>query len=77
MTPSGGEGAQKKMMYIMPVVITFIVMNMASGLTLYWLVSNLLQLGQQYIINEKVHKKMKEEQSKRKATKRKKGAKNK
>lgn len=76
MTPSGGEGAQKKMMYIMPVVITFIVMNMASGLTLYWFVSNLLQLGQQYIINEKVHKKAKEEQSKRKATKRKKGIKN-
>jgi len=77
MTPSGGEGAQKKMMYIMPVVITFIVMNMASGLTLYWFVSNLLQLGQQHIINEKVHKKMKEEQRNKKATKKKKGARSK
>jgi len=76
MSPSGGtEGAQKKMMYIMPVVIVFFVMNLPSGLTLYWFVSNLLQLGQQHFINKRIYSKKKEEDRQRKASKRKKGGK--
>ncbi len=72
MTPSGGDAAQKKMMYIMPVFMTFIVINFASGLTLYWFVSNLLQVGQQKIINNRIHSQKKEEERLRKANKRKK-----
>lgn len=76
MSPSGGtEGAQKKMMYIMPVVIVFFVMNLPSGLTLYWFVSNLLQLGQQHFINKRIYSKKKEEDRQRKVSKRKKGGK--
>lgn len=77
MSPSGAEGAQKKMMYIMPVVITFFVMSLPSGLTLYWFASNLLQIGQQHIINKKIFQKKKDEEKMRKVQKRKKGVKGK
>ncbi len=75
MTPSTGEGMQKKMMYIMPVVITIFVANLPSGLTLYWAVSNVLQLGQQKFINRTIHARKKEEERQLKSLKRKKGAK--
>ena len=76
MSPSSGtEGAQKKMMYIMPVVIVFFVMNLPSGLTLYWFISNLLQMGQQHFINKRIYSKKKEEERQRKSEKRKKGGK--
>jgi YidC/Oxa1 family membrane protein insertase len=76
MSPSTGtEGVQKKMMYIMPVVIVFFVMNLPSGLTLYWFISNLLQMGQQHIINKRIYSKKKEEDRQRKSSKRKKGGK--
>lgn len=75
MTPSSGEGAQKKMMYIMPVVITIFVANLPSGLTLYWAVSNVLQLGQQHIINKQIYTRKKEEDRQQKTLKRKKGIK--
>lgn len=75
MSPSGAEGAQKKMMYIMPVIITFFVMSLPSGLTLYWFASNILQIGQQHIINKRIFLKKKEEERMKKVQKRKKGAK--
>lgn len=51
MTPSGGDPTQKKMMLIMPVVFTYLFLSFPSGLVLYWLVSNLLSIGQQLITN--------------------------
>jgi YidC/Oxa1 family membrane protein insertase len=75
MSPSGAEGSQKKMMYIMPVIITFFVMSLPSALTLYWFASNILQIGQQFIINKKIFSEKKEEEKMRKAQKRKKGVK--
>jgi len=42
---------QQRMMLIMPVMFTVFFMNLPSGLTLYWFVSNLLQIGQQVLIN--------------------------
>ena len=71
MTPSSGDAMNKKVMYLMPVFFTFIVLSLPSGLTLYWFVSNLLQMGQQHIINQKVHKAKKAEQQVRKKEKRK------
>jgi YidC/Oxa1 family membrane protein insertase len=35
----------------MPVVFTFLFLSFPSGLVLYWLVSNLLQISQQVIEN--------------------------
>lgn len=71
MTPSSGDAMNKKVMYLMPIFFTFIVLNLPSGLTLYWFIANLLQMGQQHIINQKVHAARKEEQSERKKEKRK------
>jgi YidC/Oxa1 family membrane protein insertase len=54
MTPSPGDPTQAKMMMIMPIVFTVIFINFSSGLVLYWLVSNILSLAQQYYTQKKV-----------------------
>jgi YidC/Oxa1 family membrane protein insertase len=77
MTPSGGDETQKKLMYIMPFVMTIMFASFPSGLNLYWCFSNLLQIAQQKFINEKIHKEKKEEIREIKILKRKKGAKEK
>lgn len=48
------DPTQRRMMYMMPVVFTFFMLNMPSGLVLYWLVNNLLAIGQQYLVNRQV-----------------------
>jgi YidC/Oxa1 family membrane protein insertase len=51
MTPTVGDPAQAKIMLIMPVMFTFMFLSFPSGLVLYWLVTNVLSIGQQYYIN--------------------------
>ncbi|MFA7381930.1 MAG: membrane protein insertase YidC [Desulfurivibrionaceae bacterium] len=51
MTPATGDPTQQKVMMFMPVIFTFMFLNFASGLVLYWFVNNLLSIGQQYIVN--------------------------
>ena len=53
---SGGsaEQTQKMMSITMPLLIGFMSFSLPSGLTLYWLVSTLLGIGQQYLINRKM-----------------------
>lgn len=52
MTPMAGmDPMQQKMMMIMPVVFSFIMINLPSGLTVYIFLSTLLGIGQQLIIN--------------------------
>jgi len=52
MTPTtSADPMQQRMMMLMPVVFTFMFINFPAGLTLYWLVNNLLTIGQQYMIN--------------------------
>lgn len=48
MTPSAGDPQQQRIMMIMPVMFTFMFINFPSGLTLYWLVNNVLTIAQQY-----------------------------
>jgi YidC/Oxa1 family membrane protein insertase len=50
MTPTPGDPAQAKMMMLLPIVFTFLFINFPSGLVLYWLVSNILSIAQQYRI---------------------------
>jgi YidC/Oxa1 family membrane protein insertase len=38
-------------MMFMPVMFTFMFLWAPSGLVLYWLVSNLFAIGQQYVTN--------------------------
>ena len=53
MSPTTGDPRQEKMMLMMPVVFTVFFINFPSGLVLYWLVNNILSIGQQYYINKK------------------------
>ncbi len=45
---------QKMMMYMMPIFMTFLFMRFASGLTLYWLIFNILTLVHQELIKKKL-----------------------
>ncbi len=51
MTPSPADPTQAKIMMFLPVIFTFMFLNFASGLVLYWFINNLLSIGQQYLIN--------------------------
>ncbi len=52
MTPTPVDSTQAKIMMFLPVIFTFMFLNFASGLVLYWLVNNLLSIAQQYMINK-------------------------
>lgn len=52
MTPSQADPVQQKMMMIMPVVFTGMFLWAPSGLVVYWFVSNLLAIGQQFATNK-------------------------
>jgi YidC/Oxa1 family membrane protein insertase len=52
-----GNSQMKMMLYAMPVVFFFVLYNMPSGLTVYWIMSNVLTLFQQLIINKYMAKK--------------------
>jgi len=56
MTPSSMDPRQAKMMLLMPIIFTFMFLNFASGLVLYWLVNNVLSIIQQFYINRKLSK---------------------
>ncbi len=47
------DPAQEKMMYLMPIIFTFIFWNFPSGLVLYWLINNILSLSEQYYLMKK------------------------
>jgi YidC/Oxa1 family membrane protein insertase len=51
MPSTGVDPAQQKMMMFMPVMFTFMFLWAPSGLAIYWLVSNVWQIGQQYVTN--------------------------
>jgi YidC/Oxa1 family membrane protein insertase len=53
MTLSTTDPTQKQMMYIMPVMFTFIFLKMPSGLVLYWLTQSLLTWGFQVLLLKK------------------------
>ena len=50
MTPTSVDPAQQKIMMLMPIVFTFMFLSFPAGLVLYWLVNNVLSIGQQYFI---------------------------
>jgi YidC/Oxa1 family membrane protein insertase len=65
MTPTSADPTQQRMMLIMPVIMTIFFMNFQSGLVLYWLTNNVLQIGQQYIMNRIMKKKKREAHGKK------------
>jgi YidC/Oxa1 family membrane protein insertase len=52
LTPTTADPIQKKVQYVMPVVLTLaIFISAPAGLALYWMVGNLVGIAQQYVIN--------------------------
>jgi len=45
---------QQRMMMFMPLVLTAVFLRLPSGLAIYYLVSNLCQIGQQYVTNRTI-----------------------
>lgn len=54
MTPSNMDPVQAKMMLALPFVFTIMFLSFPSGLVLYWLLNNILTIGQQMYINKLV-----------------------
>ncbi len=52
MTPSVSmDPMQQKLMLLMPVVFTFMFWGFPTGLVIYWLMNNILSIGQQWLYN--------------------------
>jgi len=51
MTPSTADPMQQRVMMIMPIMMTGMFLWAASGLVIYWTVSNIWGIGQQLITN--------------------------
>ena len=51
MTPTTADPTQARIMQFLPVIFTFMFINFASGLVLYWFINNLLSILQQQLIN--------------------------
>jgi YidC/Oxa1 family membrane protein insertase len=54
MTPTVADPRQAKIMLVMPIFFTFMFLELPSGLVLYWTVSNLLQIAQQWYMDRPV-----------------------
>jgi YidC/Oxa1 family membrane protein insertase len=50
-TPTSADPAQQRIMMIMPLMFSFMFLRAPSGLVVYWFVSNLWAIGQQYFTN--------------------------
>ncbi|MEW6162484.1 MAG: membrane protein insertase YidC [Nitrospirota bacterium] len=57
MTPTSMDPTQNKIMMLMPIIFTFLFLNFASGLVLYWLMNNVFSIAQQLYANKKLAKK--------------------
>ncbi|NMB25952.1 MAG: membrane protein insertase YidC [Firmicutes bacterium] len=55
MIMTSADASQKSMMYIMPAFIGYISINFPAGLVIYWVVSNLFSMGQQYVIAQRMN----------------------
>jgi len=51
MMPTSADPVQAKMFMFMPLIFTVMFLWAPSGLVLYWLVSNVMTIGQQYLTN--------------------------
>jgi YidC/Oxa1 family membrane protein insertase len=56
LSPTTADPTQAKIMMFLPVVFTFMFLNFASGLVLYWFINNLLSILQQVLINRESNK---------------------
>jgi YidC/Oxa1 family membrane protein insertase len=52
MAPQVGDPTQRKLFMMMPFIFGFMFMSFPSGLVLYWLVNNVLTIGQQVLTDK-------------------------
>ena len=52
LTPSTADPVQKRIGYLMPLIFTYFLTSAPAGLVLYWMVSNLVGIAQQFVINK-------------------------
>ena len=58
LNPTPPDPMQAKVMKLLPIIFTFFFLWFPSGLVLYWVVNNLLSIGQQWYITRKIEKSM-------------------
>ncbi len=49
---SSAEGAQRVMMFALPVIFTPLIINFPAGLVVYWITTNLWTMGQQAVVKK-------------------------
>lgn len=54
LNPTPPDPMQAKMMWIMPLMFSFMFFFFPAGLVLYWLVNNILSIAQQWVINKRL-----------------------
>lgn len=54
LNPAPADPVQAKMMMYMPLIFSVMFFFFPSGLVLYWVVNNILSIGQQWVINNKM-----------------------
>ncbi len=58
LNPPPPDPMQAKVMKLLPIIFTFFFLWFPAGLVLYWVVNNLLSIGQQWYITRKIEKSM-------------------
>jgi len=56
LNPAPPDPMQAKIMKMLPIIFTFFFLWFPAGLTLYWVVNNILSIAQQYVINKQIEK---------------------
>lgn len=56
LTPTTADPVQAKVFMFMPIMFTFMFLWFPAGLVIYWLTSNLMAVGQQYVTNSMMSK---------------------
>lgn len=52
LTPTTADPVQKKVQYLMPLMMGYFFIHAPAGLVLYWMVGNLVGIAQQFVINK-------------------------
>ena len=55
LNPKPTDPLQARLMMMMPIIFSIFFFFFPAGLVLYWLVNNILSIGQQWFVNNKIH----------------------
>ena len=55
LNPKPTDPMQARLMMMMPIIFSIFFFFFPAGLVLYWLVNNILSIGQQWYVNNKIH----------------------